>query len=130
MHVVDTDVCIDALRGVPRAVDALEALEAEGRLAVSAVTAHELREGAARSHDPIATSAAVETFLRAFDVLAYDDVAAREGGRIAGELATAGRAIGDLDTMIAATAVSVGAALVTRNGRHFRRVRGLGVRTI
>lgn len=128
MHLVDTDVCVDALRGVQPAIDGLETLEAKGPLAVAAVTAHELWQGAFGATDPDRAVPGVERFLAAFDVLPYDETVARLGGRIAATLRAAGRTIGDLDTMIAATALHEKVPLVTRNVRHFRRVTGLDVR--
>jgi tRNA(fMet)-specific endonuclease VapC len=130
MQVVDTDVCVDALRGHPRAVDELAALEREGPLAVAAVTAHELWQGAFGSDDPEGSVASVTRFLSAFSVLPYDEETARVGGRLAASLGAAGRPIGDLDTMIAATALVHGAALVTRNARHFRRVKDLRIHAV
>lgn len=41
------------------------------------------------------------------------------------ELRTSGQLIGDLDTLIAATAHEIGALLVTRNRKHFERIPGL-----
>ncbi len=130
MHVVDTDVCVDALRGLARAIDELAALEREGPLAVASVTAHELWQGAFGSSDPERSVASVARFLSAFVVLPYDEGTARLGGQLAASLGTAGRPIGDLDTMIAATALAQGATLVTRNGRHFRRVRDLRIHAL
>lgn len=128
MFLVDTDVCVDVLRGNRDVVESLAALESEGPLALSAVTVHELWEGAARARDPGAAGAAIGRFLEAFDVLAYDDVTARVGGGLAAGLRARGRPIGDLDTMIAAAALHAGATLVTRNARHFQRIPGLSVR--
>lgn len=130
MHVLDTDVCIDLLRGRGKVLEAVEPLEAAGRLGVTAVTLHELVEGAHRARDPGKALGHVNRFLTAFDVLPYDAEAARIGGRVAGELAKAGTPIGDLDTMIAATAVRHGGSLVTRNVRHFSRVPGLQVQPL
>ena len=50
---------------------------------------------------------------------------ARVYGRVRSELERRGKPIGALDTMIAAHALSLGAALVTNNLAEFRRVRGL-----
>lgn len=130
MFVVDTDVCVDALRGRRRAVDELAALEGEGPLAVTAVTAHELWQGAFGSTDADRSVASVARFLAAFTVLPYDGESARVGGQLAASLGAEGRPIGDLDTMIAATALVQGAALVTRNARHFRRVKDLRLRAL
>lgn len=128
MHLVDTEVCVDALRGVQTVIDALETLEAEGPLAVAAVTAHELWQGAFGAGQPDKAVRAVERFLAAFEVLPYDEAVARRGGQVAATLRAAGRPIGDLDTMIAATALHHTVPLVTRNVRHFHRVRGLNAR--
>lgn len=130
VHVVDTDVCIDALRGVARSVDALAEAESDGRIAVAAATVHELWEGAAGSRHPEEAGAAVLALLGAFDVLPYDAAVARVGGELAAGLARKGRGVGDMDTMIAATAIAAGATLLTRNARHFRRISGLVVRDV
>ncbi len=130
MHVVDTDVCVDALRGEQGAIDELAALEREGPLGVTTITAHELWQGAYRSRDPEGAAHAVHRFLSAFDLLDYDPDAAQVGGRLAADLGLAGTPIGDLDTMIAAIALSRGGTIVTRNVRHFRRVEGLPVHAV
>lgn len=129
MNVLDTDVCIDLLRG-RSLLASLEPLEADGPLAVTAVTVHELIEGAHGARDPSKSLGQVGTFLAAFDILPYDRESAEAGGRIAGTLARAGATIGDLDTMIAACVLRHRGTLVTRNARHFSRVEGLPVRPL
>lgn len=128
--VIDTDVCIDALRGVEGAVDAIAEAASAGRVTVAAASVHELWEGAAGSRHREEAGEEVARFLRAFEVIAYDATVARVGGELAADLARKGRGIGDMDTMIAATALAAGATLVTRNARHFKRVPKLVVRGI
>ena len=130
MLLLDTDVCVDVLRGVPDVVDEVASLEMTGRLAISALTVHELWEGMYGSAALSKRAAELERFLTTFDIVAYDEEAARIGGRLAGDLARAGKPIGDVDTMIAATAVHVGATIVTRNLRHFKHVPGLKLHAI
>jgi tRNA(fMet)-specific endonuclease VapC len=54
--------------------------------------------------------------------LPWDVEAADLYADIRHQLVTAGRLIGELDMMIAAQALSVGAVLVTNNTRHFGRI--------
>lgn len=63
-------------------------------------------------------------------VLPFDAGCARTYGRIRAALRTAGTPIGDADTVIAATALTHGLAVVTANVRHFERVEGLTVRSV
>ena len=55
----------------------------------------------------------------------FDAPAAAEAACIRVELEARGVAIGPLDLMIAATALSLGATLVTNNTREFSRIEGL-----
>lgn len=126
MLVLDTDVCVDLLRGTERGQLVLAAVGDEP-VAVSAMTLHELAEGARRASHPDRERAAVDRFLSAFDILAVDVPTAWISGSVAGDLARAGAAIGDMDTLIAAAALHAGAPLVTFNTKHFRRVPGLAV---
>nr|WP_230198729.1 hypothetical protein [Halopiger djelfimassiliensis] len=51
----------------------------------------------------------------------------KKAGRIDGRLASAGRAIGTGETIIAATALVHEEPVLTRNVEHFRRIDGLDV---
>ena len=61
-YLVDSDVLIDAFRGVPAAVDLLAQLRDDG-LAVSIVSYGELFEGAVGAPDPAAELARFRRFL-------------------------------------------------------------------
>lgn len=95
-------------------------------LAISAVTEGELRFGVARRPDATHLQKIVEEFLVHVTILPWDSNAALEYGQLRAELEREGRPMGNLDTMIAAHALAVGAALVTSD-RAFTRLRHLKV---
>jgi len=55
-----------------------------------------------------------------------DDVS-RQFGEVKADLERRGERVDDFDVAIAAHALAIGAAVVTRNLRHFTRIRGLQV---
>lgn len=109
---IDTDVLIDYLRGVPEAVAFLEQTSAELRLSV--ITVAELyagvREGKERQ--------ALEKFVSAFEVVPLERSAAERGGLFRRDFGKSHNT-GLADTLIAATAEATGARLVTLNAKHF-----------
>jgi predicted nucleic acid-binding protein len=60
-----------------------------------------------------------------FTIIGLSEAVAWEASRLARLLKAAGRHIGDNDVWIAATALTHGLPLVSRNARHFSRVPGL-----
>jgi tRNA(fMet)-specific endonuclease VapC len=124
MYLLDTNTVSLALRGcAPRAVERLRATDRED-VAVSVVTAMELRFGLAKNPSTRA-KVVVEQFLDTVKVLGIDRSIERPYGDIRAALDRRGRPIGALDTVIAAHAMAARAVLVTNNVREFRRVRGL-----
>ena len=94
---------------------------------VSAVTVGELAYGVARSARRAANEGKLDRFISEFEVVGFDEAAARAYGSVRQALASSGEPIGPLDTMIAAHALAVGATVVTNNTREFRRVARLKV---
>jgi tRNA(fMet)-specific endonuclease VapC len=115
------------MRQRPTAV--VERLRALGpaRVAVSVVTALELREGAELSLHPREYHQRIDTFLAGIRPLPLPVEAALVGSRLRAALRRAGKPIGDLDALIAAHALALGVTLVTNNPREFSRVEGLHV---
>jgi tRNA(fMet)-specific endonuclease VapC len=68
----------------------------------------------------------VDEFLLRVDVLPWDSDAAQHYGPLRATLEREGQAMGNLDTMIGAHALAVGAVLVT-NDHAFRRIKKLKV---
>jgi len=99
-------------------------------VAISSVTAAELLHGVHRSPREkrrAAREAFVEYLLGRVPVLAFDLVAARIHARVWAGLAMKGITVGERDLLIAATAMSRGFAVATRDERSFPRIPGLSV---
>jgi predicted nucleic acid-binding protein len=107
---VDTDVCIDHLRGA----HPLHSIA--GLISYSVITRSELFAG--RTNE-----ARVEEFLAPFREIPVDRMIAERAGRL-----RRGSAMRTPDALIAATAIEHGLELVTRNRRDFEAVPGLQLR--
>lgn len=125
MFLLDSDVCIELLRGrLPLVRDLMRA--SDPRLfGVPAVVEAELRAGARKSDRPRENLLLLERFLDPLARVPFDSDCAVAYARIRAQLERAGRPIGPNDLLIAATAVARQATLVTNNVREFKRVEGL-----
>ena len=63
-------------------------------------------------------------------ILGIDEATCKIFGRERGRLRTIGQRIGDMDLMIAATALQYDLTLLTNNRRHFDRIDGLRIESI
>jgi len=93
---------------------------------ISVITEAELRFVVARLPHAAKLGTVVDEFLLRVDVLVWDSAAARQYARLRAALEVTGEPMGNLDLMIAAQALAVGAILVS-NDRVFRRVKGLKI---
>ena len=118
--IIDSDILIDALKGVGRTTERLAAFALTNDLFTTAVNVFEVARGLSAQ----ATTAG-STLLREFEVLPLDDLAAMRAADIYQELRAAGTLIDTGDLLIAGIATSRGMAVITRNRRDFQRVREL-----
>lgn len=126
-YLLDTNFCVFVIRQRPqRALDRFREHDA-GDLGISTITEAELRYGADKSRDPARNHAALNFFLAPLEIADFDSQAAEGYGRVRVDLESRGQAIGPLDTMIAAHALSLGVVVVTNNISEFSRVVGLNV---
>ena len=84
-------------------------------VAISSVTEAELLYGLARKPGARALAAAVAAFLRHVQALPWDSNAAARYATLRAQLEAAGTPLGNLDTLIAAHALALGATLVTHD---------------
>ena len=96
-------------------------------IAIPAIVLYELETGIAKSHSPEKRRAQLDALLSQVAVLPFGPAEARASARVRAALEGAGTPIGPIDVLIAGTALSHGATLVTRNLEEFRRVPGLSV---
>lgn len=118
---LDTNVCIDLLRGKVRGLR----LPGYPQCRLSSIVVAELWAGVCKSQDPDRHRRTLTAFLELFEVVPFDDEAARHYGEIRAHLESAGRPIGPLDQLIAGQVRSRAATLLTANLREFQRVPGL-----
>ncbi len=98
----------------------------EDEVCISAITEAEIRYGLAKRQMSAATYAAIEHFLAKIDISPWDSAAAQEYGTLRAKLERAGRPLGNMDLLIAAHAVAMGAVLVT-NDRIFKNIQAATV---
>ena len=124
MFVLDTNTVLDYFKGKGRVAERLLAV-APSEIALPAVSAYEVWVGVLGSQNPKRRREQFEAFLSVVEILPFDAEAGIRAAELRHSLERAGEAIGPLDTLIAATALSHGGVLVTRNLREFSRVPGL-----
>ncbi|MGH2371098.1 MAG: type II toxin-antitoxin system VapC family toxin [Chloroflexota bacterium] len=124
-YLVDTDWIVDCLHGQQAALQTIADLAPQG-LAISLITYGELYEGAYYARDPRQAMASLRKFLRRVRRLTLTVAVMERFGVVRGGLPRVVRdQIGDMDLLIAATALHHDLTLVTRNLRDFSRVPGL-----
>ena len=127
MYLLDTDICIYAIKKKPAGV--LHTLKKKTRqgIHVSAITVAELEYGAEKSAFPEKNGVALIEFLSIFDILKYDEKDAAGYGKIRAMREKKGTPIGPLDVLIASHALSRNLVLVTNNLKEFSRIEGLRI---
>lgn len=125
---LDTNVCIDVLRGRPEVVARFRE-HSPTDLAVSVMTVFELVQGAGRAplqHRAI-EDRKVSALVAAIQTVEFDRNCARIAGNINAGLLNNGTPVGIMDVFIAATALIMDVPVVTNNTRDFSKIQGLEV---
>ena len=123
-HLLDTNVCIAAMRGNPQVLRHLRS-HVPADCGVSTVSLYELHSGVERCLQPVAERHKVDAFVRPLHLLPFDEIAAAHTARIRLYLEQRGEVIGPYDLMLAGQALALGVPLVTHNIGEFTRVPGL-----
>ncbi len=124
-YLLDTDICSYIIRKRSKTIlDKFKSIPL-GDIGISVITVCEFESGIPGSLHPEKLQSAIDTFLSPFTILDFQQTDAISFGVIDHFLQSKGIPIGDMDTMIAAQAVSRGLILVTNNVKHYSRVPNL-----
>ncbi|MGR3173293.1 MAG: type II toxin-antitoxin system VapC family toxin [Candidatus Scalindua sp.] len=125
MILLDTNVVIAYLNG-NKAVS--ERIRAEiDKIAISTLVAAELDYGAKASRNAKKNLGNLYRFLDIVQVIPFDLECAKNFGTIKSKLRSIGKPTGEVDALIAATAMAHKAALVSANKKHYEKIDGLKI---
>ncbi len=131
-YLLDTSVLIELLRNRPEARSFVEEHINDG-IVTSTVCEAEVYEGIYRekAENILLKNSIFKKLLEKFSTtFVFGSAAAEIAGKIRATLAVKGSPVGDIDVLIAATAIANEAILVTKNAKHFQKISGLRVETI
>lgn len=128
-YLIDSDWVIHHLHGHQAITERLQALQPQG-LGLSVLSLAEVYEGVYYGRDPEQAEHALNTFLQSVSLIGIDEETAKIFGRERGRLRALGMIIGDVDLLIAATALQYNLTLLTNNRRHFERIEGLEILSV
>ncbi len=120
--VLDTSVLIAHLRNFPGTAALLSRLSERVSFAISSVTPVEVWQGARP-----AETEKTRLLLQGLETFPLDSTLAETAGRLAFQLRTAGHACDLADAVIGATAMMLGAPILTTNRKHFEIIPNLEV---
>lgn len=124
-YMLDTNICIYAMKKNPKKVYEKLLEHEQDDICISSITYSELIYGVEKSEQKIRNRIALAVVLSKLNILPFDAKASEEFGAIRAELERSGKTIGMLDAMIAGHAKSLSCVLVTNNTKEFKRVKDL-----
>ena len=127
MYMLDSDTCINCMRGKNLEVFNRIISLTPANFKIPAIVLAELWFGVAHSSSKEANASILEVFLHDFSIAPFDERCAKTYSKIREHLSKKGMLIGPNDMLIAATAIANDATLVSCNIREFSRVPNLSI---
>jgi len=125
MILLDTDVCIEILRGNGHVIE--KRLDTDEGVAISFMTVGELFYGAEKSTNRPKNRYLVEEFLLTIHIIHTDMEILKKFGELKADLHARGSLLADADILIAAVCLTKCSKLVTGNMRHFERFGNIAI---
>ena len=127
MYLLDTNICIFAIKLKPEKVFNLIKIKSKEGIYISSLTIAELEFGVQNSERIEKNRVALLKFLSLFNILNFDDSDAIDYGRIKVKLRKKGKIIGPIDMLLAAQAINKDMIFITNNVKEFKRIEGLRI---
>jgi len=127
MYLLDTNICIFAIKKRPEIVLKNLKEKISDGIFISSLTVAELEFGVENSQKIERNRIALLKFLSIFNILNFDDADAIDYGRLKTDLRKQGKIIGSIDMFLAAQALNKEFIFVTNNVKEFERVKGLKI---
>jgi len=124
MWVLDTNTLIYFFKGEGNVGKEILA-RSPSDIGIPSIVLYELEVGVAKSTSPRKRLGQLEQLTSVVQTLPFGVAEAKGSAAIRSSLEKNGTPIGPYDVLVAGTAKACNAALVTRNTREFKRVRGL-----
>ncbi len=121
MIIADSDILIDFLRGRGEGARRVAVELGTRSFGTTAITAFEIRSGAHTARQ----KKSVDTLFEAMTILPFGPEEARIAAEIRQQVESQGQPIGMADYMIAAVCIAADGILLTRNRKHFERIKNL-----
>ncbi|MBT8364074.1 MAG: PIN domain-containing protein [Deltaproteobacteria bacterium] len=125
MILLDTDICIELLRGNANVIEKRKGYDE--KVTISFMSVAELFYGAEKSDNAGQNTRLIEEFLLTIEVIHSDIDILRKFGELKAILGSAGNILADADIFIAATTLAKCNMLITGNVNHFRRIEELKI---
>jgi tRNA(fMet)-specific endonuclease VapC len=125
MILLDTDVCIEILRGNKKVIEKRK--EYNDSMVISFMTIGELYYGAEKSDFKEKNNILIEEFLLTVDVIESDLDIMKRFGEIKAKLRRKNEILTDSDIIIGSTAIEKCEKLITGNIEHFKRIDNLRI---
>lgn len=126
MECLDSNALIGILRNSAGAEALAEKLDEKGKTATTSINAYEILFGAKKSgmEDNLAET---RKLLGKLNVLYFDEEVAEKASEIHSELSKKGEQLDLRDIFIGSIALVNGCSVITRNVKHFSKIKGLKV---
>ncbi len=126
MYILDTNTLIYFFKGIGNVAGILLSKSPKD-ISIPSIALYELEVGIAKSTKPNKRRKQLKSLISKIDISSFGAKEAEVAAMIRANLESKGTPIGPYDILIAGTALSTNATLVTHNIKDFKKVNGLNI---